>query len=548
MYQALYRKYRPRRFDDVVGQGHITETLKTQVETGRLSHAYLFVGTRGTGKTTCAKILARAVNCEHPVNGSPCNECAACRGILDGSVMDVVELDAASNNGVDNVRALRDEAVFSPASVKKRVYIIDEVHMLSTAAFNALLKILEEPPEHLMFILCTTELRKVLPTIVSRCQRHSFKRLAPADIAGRLLWVAGQEGMELTEDAARLLARLADGGMRDGLSLLDQCSAAVHIDEETVLSSIGLAGGQKTAELLEAVCAHDSERALTIFNALWQAGKDPAGILDELGTLLRDILLTQVAPEGCASLISGAWPMKTLLRFSRSISGAELLADLTVIENAPTSSASPRRSAELCLVSLCVPDCGEGLPALRARVARLERTVASGVPVAASAAAVTAAPAPTPAAKQDEPPISDPDDYERPPLPDDDYAPPEDIPPAPVRQAPPPAAAPAADGGLWERLLPRLEGKLETYIYALLLSGSQTTGELNGATLTIRVTNPFAQTSLERAEVKSVIQRHASELCGRDISVSIIEQAAAERKPDEAKLAGLSRFANFKED
>ena len=550
MYQALYRKYRPRRFDDVVGQGHITETLKTQVETGRLSHAYLFVGTRGTGKTTCAKILARAVNCEHPVDGNPCNECAACRGILDGSVMDVVELDAASNNGVDNVRALRDEAVFSPASVKKRVYIIDEVHMLSTAAFNALLKILEEPPEHLMFILCTTELRKVLPTIVSRCQRHSFKRLAPADIAGRLLWVAGQEGMELTEDAAQLLARLADGGMRDGLSLLDQCSAATHIDEEAVLSSMGLAGGQKTAELLDAVCAHDSERALAIFNALWQAGKDPAGILDELGSLLRDVLLTQVAPEGCASLISGAWPMKTLLRFSKDISGAELLADLTAIESAPTASASPRRSAELCLVSLCAPDCGEGLPALRARVARLERSVANGVPVAAPAAAAVPAPTPTPTPTPIKEPDDEltpppPDDYERPPLPDDDYAPPEDTPP--VRRAPPPATAPVADSGLWEQLLPRLEGKLETYIYALLLPSSQTTGSFSGATLTIHVTNPFAQTSLERAEVKSVIQRIAGELCGHDVSVNIIEQAA-ERKPDEAKLAGLSRFANFKED
>ncbi len=213
-------------------------------------------------------------------------------------------------------------------------------------------------------------------------------------------------------------------------------------------------------------------------------------------------------------------------------------------------SASPRRSAELCLVSLCAPDCGEGLPALRARVARLERSVASGIPVAAPTSAPAPAPIPEPVIKQDEPPVSEPpisehDDYERPPLPDDDYAPPEDTPP--VRRAPPPATAPVADGGLWEQLLPRLEGKLETYIYALLLPSSQTTGAFSGATLTIHVTNPFAQTSLERAEVKSVIQRIASELCGHDISVNIIEQAA-ERKPDEAKLAGLSRFANFKED
>ena len=211
MYQALYRKWRPKTFDEVAGQSHITDTLKTQVASGRLSHAYLFTGTRGTGKTTCAKILARAVNCEHPVDGNPCNQCPACRGILDGSILDVLELDAASNNGVDQVRALRDEAVYAPAAVKKRVYIIDEVHMLTIPAFNALLKILEEPPEHLMFILATTELHKVPATVLSRCQRFSFKRILPSDLVGRLNYVAQQEGIDLTGDGAALLARLAQG-------------------------------------------------------------------------------------------------------------------------------------------------------------------------------------------------------------------------------------------------------------------------------------------------------------------------------------------------
>lgn len=210
MYQALYRKWRPRTFDDVVGQTHITDTLKRQVATGRLSHAYLFTGTRGTGKTTCAKILARAVNCEHPVDGNPCNACNSCRGIENGSILDVLELDAASNNGVDQVRALRDEAVYTPAAVRKRVYIVDEVHMLSTAAFNALLKILEEPPAHLMFILATTELHKVPATIKSRCQQFSFQRILPGDIAQRLLYVAEREGIALTSEGAALLSRLAD--------------------------------------------------------------------------------------------------------------------------------------------------------------------------------------------------------------------------------------------------------------------------------------------------------------------------------------------------
>ena len=257
MYQALYRKWRPQTFDDVIGQKHITETLKNQVRTGRLSHAYLFIGTRGTGKTTCARILARAVNCEHPVDGNPCGTCAACRGIADGSILDVVELDAASNNGVDNVRALREEAVFSPAAVKKRVYIVDEVHMLSTSAFNALLKILEEPPEHLMFILATTELQKVPATILSRCQRHSFKRIEAPTIAAYLETIAQREGFTLTKDAAELIARLAEGGVRDALSLLDQCSASEKIDLDAVYSAMGLAGNRRTASLLDRVLAHD---------------------------------------------------------------------------------------------------------------------------------------------------------------------------------------------------------------------------------------------------------------------------------------------------
>ena len=250
MYQALYRKWRPKTFDDVVGQAHITDTLKRQVASGRLSHAYLFTGTRGTGKTTCAKILARAVNCENPQDGNPCNACPACLGIENGSILDVLELDAASNNGVDQVRALRDEAVYTPAAVRRRVYIVDEVHMLSTAAFNALLKILEEPPAHLLFILATTELHKVPATIKSRCQQFAFKRILPMQIAQRLEYVAGQENIPLTGEGAALLARLADGGMRDALSLLDQCAGGKSsVDEQAILDTLGLAGNVETAAL-----------------------------------------------------------------------------------------------------------------------------------------------------------------------------------------------------------------------------------------------------------------------------------------------------------
>ena len=264
MYQALYRKWRPKTFSDVVGQEHVTETLQRQVAEGRLSHAYLFTGTRGTGKTTCAKILAKAVNCEHPENGNPCNKCQSCLGIESGGFLDVMELDAASNNGVDHVRALRDEAIYSPAQVKKRVYIIDEVHMLSIAAFNALLKILEEPPEHLMFILATTELHKVPATILSRCQRFAFRRILPREIVGRLNYIAEQEGIDLRPDGAELLAHIADGALRDALSLLDQCAAAGGtIDSAAVLDALGLAGNLQTAQLMDCVLRRDTKAALS---------------------------------------------------------------------------------------------------------------------------------------------------------------------------------------------------------------------------------------------------------------------------------------------
>ena len=252
MYQALYRKYRPQTFDEVVGQAGVTQTLKAQLQTGRLSHAYLFTGSRGTGKTSCAKILAKAVNCLNPQDGNPCNVCTACRSIDAGSCMDVLEIDAASNNGVDNVRDLRDDAIYTPSEVKRRVYIIDEVHMLSISAFNALLKIIEEPPEHLIFILATTELHKVPATILSRCQRFSFRRIAPEDMAPRLQYVASQEQIVLEPQAAMILARMADGALRDGVSLLDQCASATlgPVTAEAVYQCLGLAGEKKAAELM----------------------------------------------------------------------------------------------------------------------------------------------------------------------------------------------------------------------------------------------------------------------------------------------------------
>ena len=306
-YQALYRKYRPQTFDDVSGQMAVTQTLKTQLVSGRMSHAYLFTGSRGTGKTSCAKILSKAVNCLHPDNGNPCNVCEACRAIDSGSCMDVLEIDAASNNGVDNVRDLRDDAIYTPSQVKMRVYIIDEVHMLSISAFNALLKIIEEPPEHLLFILATTELHKVPATILSRCQRFSFRRISQEDIAARLQYVAYQENIDLDDGAARVLARLADGGMRDGLSLLDQCASATtgELTAEAVYACLGIAGEQTCGELMGYIANHDTKSALELFNRLYTEGKDLGAMLDEMACLTRDLLVMKTAGNAGITMLSG---------------------------------------------------------------------------------------------------------------------------------------------------------------------------------------------------------------------------------------------------
>lgn len=355
MYQALYRKWRPKTFDEVVGQEHITEILKKQVLTDRPSHAYLFTGTRGTGKTTCAKLLAKAVNCLNPVGGNPCNRCEICRGIDSGAILDVTEMDAASNNGVDDVRAIRDEAVYAPVAARRRVYIIDEVHMLSKPAFNALLKTIEEPPEHLIFILATTELYKVPATILSRCQRYSFHRVPPDLIRSRLMQVAEAEGLELDGEAAGLLSRLADGALRDALSLLDQCSGA-KIDRERVLSAIGLAENEEICRLLESLQRGDSDTALDILDRLYQSGKDVASVLEQLAALHRDLLLRFVAPGSGGALMSGGYSEGVLERLARNTDTGSLLAALDVLEEADAAldrSSDRRLCAELCLVRLC---------------------------------------------------------------------------------------------------------------------------------------------------------------------------------------------------
>lgn len=304
MYKALYRKWRPMTFDDVISQQHITDTLKNQIISGKTAHAYLFTGSRGTGKTTCARILAKAVNCLNMKNGNPCLECDICRDAENGSLTDIIEIDAASNNGVDDIRELRDGAVYTPERGSHKIYIIDEVHMLSTSAFNALLKIMEEPPSYVMFILATTEIHKVPATIASRCQRYDFRRIRPQDIASRLEYIAKQEDLNLTSDGASLIAKLADGGMRDAVSLLDQCSVCAEvINAETVSNAAGIAGRDYLYEILDAIAVKDTAKVLFVTGNLYDMSKDLTRLCEELITQLRNIMLIQVSPQTAPSLI-----------------------------------------------------------------------------------------------------------------------------------------------------------------------------------------------------------------------------------------------------
>ncbi|WP_294535295.1 DNA polymerase III subunit gamma/tau [uncultured Pseudoflavonifractor sp.] len=548
MYQALYRKWRPRSFDDVVGQSHITDTLKRQVATGRLSHAYLFTGTRGTGKTTCAKILARAVNCEHPVDGNPCNQCSSCLGIENGSILDVLELDAASNNGVDQVRALRDEAVYTPAAVRKRVYIVDEVHMLSTAAFNALLKILEEPPEHLMFILATTELHKVPATIKSRCQQFAFKRILPGDIARRLSYVAEQEGIGLTVEGAALLARLADGGLRDALSLLDQCvNPAGAIGEAEVLSALGLAGNLETAALMEQIAKGETAGALETLARLYGAGKDVGSLLGELSALARDMLIRKTAPQSGAALLTGGYDETTLRRLDQLLTPARLaqiLSQLQAVSADLSRSGNRRTDAELCLIRLCDETLDLSPAGLNARLTRLEERLAGGTVPVQPAQGVpvqqTAAPA-VPQPEQEAPARSEnrpPWEEERPPLPEEPgerVNPAAEVEPAApavqLRQSAPARPGPAQEapaarqtapaGDFWPELAASLKGRIPMGEYTFLANPAMVQGRAEGNMLTLYAESDFTRSMINKPGILSAVAQAASARLGGQMRVTV---------------------------
>lgn len=514
MYQALYRKYRPQTFDDVVGQMAITQTLKAQVSTGRLSHAYLFTGSRGTGKTSSAKILAKAANCLNPQDGNPCNCCEACRTIDSGACMDVLEIDAASNTGVDNVRDLRDDAIYSPSQVRMRVYIIDEVHMLSQAAFNALLKIVEEPPEHLLFILATTELHKVPATILSRCQRFSFRRLSQEDIASRLHYVAYQEGIELNDSAARVIARLADGGMRDGLSLLDQCASAIggELTAERVYACLGVAGTQQCGSLMNCIGNHDTKGALTLLNQIYADGKDMGALMDELACLIRDLLVMKTAPREGISLLSGAASDEEMSDLIRRFSTGELVRALNLVQQTVAGfsrSASRRMDAELCMINLCQPELQMDFEALNARLTCLEDQVRAGVSIAAVAPAEDGTQAGS--AKTSEKPTAQKSEQADGMEPEEKKLSLENDSDVPV--------------GFWQDVASAVRKELGPPVSGFFAptQAAPVQGILKGDRLILRCANAFTLSVVNKAEVLEIVSRKASAKMGRPICAAAID-------------------------
>ena len=511
VYQALYRKYRPQTFDDVSGQLAVTQTLKTQLISGKMSHAYLFTGSRGTGKTSCAKILAKAVNCLNPHDGNPCNCCEACLAIDSGACMDVLEIDAASNNGVDNVRDLRDDAIYTPSQVRMRVYIIDEVHMLSISAFNALLKIIEEPPEHLLFILATTELHKVPATILSRCQRFSFRRLSQEDIAARLQYVAYQENIDLDESAAKVLARMADGGMRDGLSLLDQCASATagELTAEKVYACLGIAGEQKCGEMMAYVASHNTRGALELFNRLYADGKDLGSLLDELACLARDLLVMKTAPDSAVSMLSGVVQDQQAATLAAAFSTGELVRIMEQLERTMqgfTRSASRRVDAELCIISLCQPELQLDAKSLNARLTRLEEQVKSGTFVST-----------VPEAAQQLP-------DEEPPAHTDLDVPPEEVsePEIPAEDAP---------VGFWTELVAAIRQELGPPISGFFVTtpSAPVQGVLRDGKVVLKCTNSFTLEMVNKPEILSLVGRKASAILNRPVSAAAEDASVSGR-------------------
>ena len=540
MHQALYRKWRPRDFDEVSGQDHITSILKYQCSTGKFSHAYLFCGSRGTGKTSCAKILAKAVNCAHPTAAGPCGECAACRSIDAGSATDVLEMDAASNNGVDDIRDIRDEVIYSPSELKYRVYIIDEVHMLSTSAFNALLKTLEEPPEHVVFILATTELQKLPATIISRCQRFDFRRIATSDLCARLHLIAREEGIELDDEAARLIARQAQGGMRDAVSLLELCGGArLPVTPELVTRTVGTTGREGTARVVNAIADRNFDLLFDIVDEMVSASRDPAVFWQELIGYYRDMLVTKTTKNPSKYLDLTDSEQSTLLAVSARFTKEAMLFHIGLLEDAlfamQKSYAVKRTVCEITLVRLCDPALDTSVESILTRLSRVEEQMVAGVPaVSVAAPVVQEIPPVTETVSDPLPPMDEPPLPEMPPdlweLPVEDIPPSRPTPPPVKREAPippraptPTPAAPAAPKGgqrvlrplrVWTEAVERVKDTSRMAASFLISAKAYSTED---GKVVVKLDSTFARDMVSRESAPEALRASLSVCLGRKL-------------------------------
>ena len=534
-YQALYRKYRPQTFSEVVGQEHITETLKNELAAGKTVHAYLFTGTRGTGKTSCAKILAKAVNCLNPQEGDPCLSCESCLSVAKGENTDIVEIDAASNNSVDSIRELRDQVSFAPSSSKYRVYIIDEVHMLTVSAFNALLKTLEEPPAHVVFILATTEVHKLPATILSRCQRFDFRRIEAERICERIQYIADKEGLTVSDGAASLIAAAADGGMRDALSILDLCaSGSKNIDEETVESVCGMAGGDYLIKLADYIKSRDAEGALMLIDRLYGNSVDMQRLLAELTSHYRDLMIIKTVKGENKPIVCSASKLKALEEQAADYDIKDIMRTLSALQaaNAGMQSGNRRCEMEMTVIRLCTPSLSYDLASLERRIAALENGTAR----------VVAPSVPSKAATAPEQPISPPEKEDA--NPDDGEIP---LPEYPADEPQTIAPKPAPDGGItpvdnWDEVLRLL--KTSCPLIAGVLKGSA--AYIKGQYLLIDAPNGQFRSLINSGNglYKDSIRKAAQTVLG--VTYKLGPYTAAAPKAEEDPLAALAdRLKNF---
>ncbi len=536
-YKALYRKYRPQTFSEVYGQDHIVDTLKGELASGKISHAYLFTGTRGTGKTSCAKILAKAVNCLSPKEGDPCLECEACRMVAEEEATDIVELDAASNNGVDHVRLLREQIAFTPSALKYRVYIIDEVHMLSIAAFNALLKTLEEPPEHAIFILATTEVHKLPTTILSRCQRFDFKRIETDKIVERIKFVADAEGFKITDDAATLIAAAADGGMRDALSILDLCvSVSSDITEKTVTDVCGMSGHEYLNRLSDAVINGNASEALSLIDDLHKGSVDMLRLANDLSAHFRDIMIIKTVSADKKPIVCSEAQLKIYTEKAAKFDIKDILRALNMLSDciASMQNANRRSMLEMTVIKLCAPELCTDIESLEKRIRALEL---NGPKAAVPVVAETPSQKPAPAEKT-QPEKTVIEDEELPPPIEDEE------PPAGLPEEPAPESAPAAETASTTR---SEEGELAEWaeiLKVLARSCPPISGVLNGSRafisgqyLLIDAPNPMFRNFInsKNAIYRDAIRKAATQVLGQTYKLGPYKPVKTDEEADPLK-------------